>query len=203
MSTYQEVRNRITSEINHSEVTAGAVSLAVMSAINHYGDEPLWAKEAQETAPTTPNQEYYELPSDCAAVLAVQIRRDSRWVDLKVRTMEWMNEANDTGSYVGDPTDYTVFNKQLRLSPIPDSTTTLLLTARVVLPDLSDGASSVFTVEGEELVRYRAKWDIYMNLIENSQRAMEFKAAELEAKRKLDKRSGRYYGEGRIRPTPM
>lgn len=203
MATYQEVRNRIVSEINHSEVTAGAVSLAVMSAINHYGDEPLWAKEAQATAPTAPNQEYYELPSDCAMVLAVQIKRDSRWESLNPRTMEWMNEANDTTSYVGDPTDYTIFNKQLRLSPIPDTTTTMLVTQRVVLPDLSDGAASVFTLEGEELIRYRSKWDIYLNIIENSQRASEFKMAEMEAKKKLDKRSSRYYGEGRIRPTQM
>lgn len=203
MATYSELRTRISGEINNSEVSDGAISLAVMSAVNFYADEPLWEKEAQATAPTTPAQEYYELPSDCAMVLAVQIKRNSRWVPLNERTMEWMNEANDNTSYNGDPTDYTIFNKQLRLSPIPDETTTLLLTERVILPALSDGAASVFTLEAEELIRARAKWDIYTNIIENTEKAMTFKATEKESFKKIVKRSNRYFGEGRIRPTRM
>ena len=203
MATYLELRTRITGEINNDEVTAGAISLAVMSAVNHYGDEPLWEKEAQATAATTPDQEYYELPSDCAMVLAIQIKRDTRWIDLNPRTMEWMNEANDNSSYNGDPTDYSIFNKQIRLSPIPDSTMSLLLTERVILSTLTDGATSVFTLEAEELIRARAKWDIYLHVIENTEKAMVMKSVETEAIKMIRKRSNRYYGEGRIRPTRM
>lgn len=109
------------------------------------------------------------------------INSTQRWV-LKPREWEWFeNYAYDT-SFVGDPEYYAYYGRQIRLGPIPNAVRTIRISGVWRLTALSaDADSNVWTTEAEELIRSRAKWDLWRNVLKEEQQAQISKNSENEA----------------------
>lgn len=165
--TFGAIKTRIADEINRSDLTS-QISLAVISAVEHYERERWWFEETIDaTVSTVAAQDYVSnaIISTMARIDKVQITVGSaQYTVFPISYDEWASQATSTTS--GQPTEYTYYKDRLYLYPTPGDTYTLDISGVQRLTTLS-GASDTngFTNYAEELIRQRAKADIRCNVI--------------------------------------
>jgi len=194
MTTYLVMQNRIANEVRNISTAASSdiqseIQSAIKSAIAHYERERFYFSELRsETFNTVDGQEFYG-SADNANIpniahidsLTMTINSTQRWV-LKEREWDWIERYNFDTSFEGDPEYYAYYGRQIRLGPIPNTARTIRISGIWRLTALSaDGDSNVWTTEAEELIRSRAKWDIWRNVLKEEQQAQIAKATEGEA----------------------
>lgn len=194
MTTYLVMQNRISDEVRNVSTAASSdiqsqIKLAILSAVAHYERERFYFSELRsETFSTVANQEFYG-SSDNANIpnlahidsLTMTINTTQRW-PLIEREWDWFEQYNFDTSFVGDPEYYAYYGRQIRLGPIPNAVRTIRISGIWRLTALSaDADSNVWTTEAEELIRSRAKWDIWRNVLKEEQQAQIAKASESEA----------------------
>jgi hypothetical protein len=119
--------------------------------------------EAIGTFSTVASQEWYS--STDAAWIASAIGIDSLRVTissrpyvLTKRTMAELEAISDGGATTGDPTDWCYYREQIRLYPTPQSVLTMTGAYLEQFTTLTQGPdTNAWMVEGEELIRTRAK----------------------------------------------
>lgn len=175
MTTYVILRNRIAREC--STVTTAAatpysaeIASAVLSAIAHYAREPFYFNTKTNTFNTVANQEYYS-SSDLADIATlVQIHTltyTTNSIKIPLRSMDF-EKINDwqTGAVIAPPAYFAYYKQNIRLYPIPDAVYTMTMAYVYKLTALSvDGDSNAWTTDAEELIRCRAKADLYGHLL--------------------------------------
>lgn len=208
MTTLGIMNDRIVEEIKDTEATAAFITTAIKSAIAHYENERFWFMEGNNTLSTSTSQEYYAL-ADYAWIpyviefddVIATINSTTRNT-LRRQTDNYLDGIATNPGEVGQPRYYSYYAKQLRFWPIPDATYAVRvkgLFQAVTLSTTTDG--NAWMVEGERLIRSRAKWDVYTNLLKDEQSAGEAKAEEMDAYQALDRSDTRRVVSGRI--TPM
>lgn len=202
MSTYATMQTRIADELARSDLTS-QIKLAILSAVSHYEGNRFWFNEGQATASTTDGTEYYAVPSDFQSVDSLRITVNGTTYTLEVRPWAWMDEVQSNALYKGQPVYYAIYAEQLRLYPIPDATYTLKLSYLKSFTTLSaDGDTNAWMVEGERLIRMRAKWDLFSNVIRTApEEETKCKAAEMDELDKLESRTVDRTAVGRIIPS--
>lgn len=203
MSTFLTMQTRIANEIVRSNMNA-RIQEAIQSAISFYENDRFYFNEFRPTNPTTPQfstvsgQAYYTSSdwSDIPYLLeidsaVVNIASGQRY-DLTVTTQEAIDAlAVGTTSDEGQPVSYAYYARALRIYPTPDGVYGMYFSGVKKLAALSaDADTNAWMVEGEELIRCRAKWSLYTHNIGNLERAGAMKAAEMDALRALQNASG-------------
>ena len=121
-------------ELNRTDFTVNEVSSVLNGVIAQANQEPFWFNQVALTPSTVASQEYYT-SSDLAAIAelhsieSVVITVSSSRYPLRKRTQIELDELAVTASHTGRPTDYSYYNKQLRLFPVPDAVYTLTIRA--------------------------------------------------------------------------
>lgn len=202
MSTFATMRGRIADEIRRTDLNT-QIDRAIKSAIQLYEDEEFYFVEDRAYTPSVANQEYYSLPTDFGTALYMtESFNDDNRVMQRV-TMEEMLELNAAGEEYGDPLVYVIFDTQFRVHPIPQHANyvfTLYYHKKHDVEDMSDGTANDWFVVAEQLVRAQAKYDLYMNVIRDTEQAQKQQLLVGQHMNMLRKKNHRRKASGTIRP---
>lgn len=192
MSDLGTMENRVSDELNRTDMTAYART-AIQTAIKHYEGTRFWFNEGRSTASTVADQEWYDMPSDFREIDSLKITiNDNDYVLNERHYSEIENWAITPSAYTGYPTDYCIYNDQLRLYPAPNDVYTLSISYWKDLTDIATATdSNAWMVEAEELIRSRVEADLCFRVIRDFERAQGFKTLETEALNRLLAETGR------------
>lgn len=211
MSDFGTMIDRIEDELIRSDLTT-QVKKAVQSAIRHYSRERFYFNEGQWTASTVASQKMYAVPTGLIEADMMKITVNGFEYELLKRDWNYLENVDTSPTYTGQPTDWAYFADQFRLYPVPDAVYTLTLSGVKTLDALSaDADTNAWMVEGEELIRARAKADVRVNVIQDAAAIQEligfansgegfYCAMEKSAFSSLKGRSNVRLAVGRIRP---
>jgi|SRR3569623_198142 len=195
------MQSRIADDLNRTDLTT-QIKKAINRAIDFYEGERFAFNEAIATASTVASQEYYAEPTDCMEIDSLTITVSGRTYQLTRRDVHWFQDVYFSGTHTGLPTDFTTYDEQIRLYPIPNDVYTLKIYYQKSYSDLSaDADTNDFITKAEDLIEARAKWWIYSRILKNQQMAAVEKAAEREALDNLRGDAAKRLSTGRIRPT--
>lgn len=209
MTTRSQVEAQIADDLARSDLTS-QISDAVNTAIRAYRFERLGFNEAYRvTATLSISADYLALSS-----VSVRFRKIDRLrlvrsagddLDLYHRDYDWIMSRQDV-RVLCQPAEYAVYNNTIHFDSVADQTYTLYLDG---LKDLSNAASATYSAadtaawfnDGRELIRHRAKREIYAHVLKDMELAAAAGAAEKDALRILKAEAGEERSTGHIRPT--
>lgn len=204
MSTYGTLLSDVLDDLDRDDITAQAQT-AINAAIDHYEHEPWWFTEVRATTSTTDGDEYVELPDNFEDLYSLTININNNTYPLLQRTFYEMDEQFIASNlYKGRPTDFSIFDEQIRLYPIPDDAYTLTLAYSKSLGDLSTATdSNEWTTTCKDLVRFHAAADLATNKLQDQARGDRFKMQEMSEYNKLRGHHTRRTASGRARKRVM
>ena len=204
MSTLNELRNGIISDMareNEEGITA-AVDNAISLSIRHYETQPWWFLETQANFVTVNGTEYYDLPSDFGTTeVSIVININNNTYPLIKRHYTYLEDVYTAGTiFSGYPSDYAVFQQQIRLYPVPNGayTATLSYVQKLGIP-ASDGASNAWTEDCEPMIRARAEWQLYSLRYHDLEAATVTKQVETDSLTALRRQHGQRVSTGATR----
>jgi hypothetical protein len=192
MSDFGTMVTRIENEIHRTNIRS-QVRSAIKSAIAHYEqDKPFYWNDERSEATTVVSQRYMPLPTDFVDFLGtypLQITVNQSTYPLNRRSWDYL-QLIDLDNVVGEgiPFDWAYGDQQIRLYPVPQAAYELRLFYKKRLAELSnDSDTNEWTqpAGGERLIRARAKWDLYANVIHQPEKGQIQKAAEIDAYNKV------------------
>jgi len=199
MSTRTDLQNRIEQDLHRTDLSAH-VSTAIDSAIRHYERKPFWFLEGRATLTTSASQTWYGVPSDLKGFDNMLVTISGSKDPLTRRHYVDIDEQ-DEGIATGTPAEWTYYQDQIRIYPIPNGQYALTLSYKKSLPTATGSASTSWTNEGFDLLRYRSEWDIYSSYLRLPEMAASAKQSEMEAFQSIAEESGNKVSTGKIRKT--
>ena len=207
MTDFGTMTNRVLRDLTRTkpnDLTAHAQD-EIKTSIAHYEKRRFWFVEGRATASTTSGTEYYALPTDFLDEDIISIQVNNWTYPLIKRTWgtieDWFVQSN---TFLGYPTDFALYQEQIRLYPIPNGTYTLTISYYKQLDSLSaDGDTNAWMVEGEELIRTHTEERIYRLKIKDRVQADEAKTARNEVLAEMMKLTNARLLTGRTRRRRM
>lgn len=201
-NTFGDMQARILFEIGNPSGYAEAIKLAIKSAIKHYQDKAYWFLEARSFTTTIAGQGDYALPTDFQEAEKARVLVGNTNYPITARTYQFLEDRRITNTMTGIPCDLATYGATLLLYPVPSSAWPLTLSYIRIFPELSaDGDTNAWLYEGEELIRARAKWDLYVNVMTDMEGATTASAAMTDAESNLDGQHASRVSSGRTTPT--
>jgi hypothetical protein len=190
MPSLGTMKARIADELARDDLTS-QIAAAIVSAVAHYERRPWWFMETEGTFNTAPGTDAYT--TSTATFLSTLVDEDSLTMTVngskeplrKIAFAEMQDYRIDTVPS-GPPTHYAMYRQRLYVHPVPDRTysATVFFTGNIGVP-AADGDSNSWTNEGEELIRLRAKADLFENVIRDYAEADRMRGREIEVLRSL------------------
>lgn len=185
MSDYGTLINRVLRDLNRTgqgDMTATAQD-EIISAIDHYQRETWHFTEKRATLDTVDGQEFYGLPTDFERMDSLVIDVNNYSYRLNERTYDTLEDwfvRSDT--YTGYPTDFAVYDEQIRLYPVPNGAYQMTLSYIQDLTQLSTSTdSNAWTTTAEELIRRRACKNIAAGVLHDLDKAQTYDGLERSA----------------------
>ena len=171
--TYGDLQTRIADELSRTDLTS-QIQLAIQSAIKFYERDRFYFNESNGiTFNTVAGQEEYT-STDNSDIPNLQNIDDVRITissgnvyTLKHKTWDYLEDTSMSSNQDrGLPTSFAYYSRKMRLYPIPDNIYAIRITAVKALPVLSATTdANDWMTEGEDLIRSRAKWELYTHVI--------------------------------------
>ena len=202
MSTFAVMQARIADELARADLT-NQIKLAVNSAIAFYDDEPFWFLEEEDTFNTADGTVSYALPTDFREFVLVTATVSGGRFPIYQMPWDVFRSWNTTPTTSkGSPTDYAIYEDLFWPFPAPDGVYVITRSYRKTFAALSaDADTNAWMTHGEELIRQRAKWDLYLNVIKDLNQATAMDAATQRAFTALCGKNIRRLGIGKLRAT--
>jgi hypothetical protein len=186
MTTYGKIQDRIAGELGRSDLTT-AIQDAIQTAIKYYERRRFYFNETQGSFSASSSQEYYG--SADAAFIPKLVLIDSLTITangtsypLYARDWAYIDRLQTNSGYTGDPVDYAYYNNKLRFYPVPYTGRTFNISYVQRLATLSATAdTNAWVDDAEELIRSRAKRELYTHKIQSTEKAAVMRAAEDDA----------------------
>lgn len=210
MSTLAIMKARIADELARSDLTS-QIAYAISDAIAAYEDERFFFNESRGTTfSTVAAQEFYG-ESDAAAIGAIQkfdyvfAYQGTQAYKLNYCGPEELEHLSDTASTTGFPWDYTYYNQQIRLYPIPDAVYTVRVGAsiKVAAPASDAETGNAWMTHAERLIRARAKFELASHVLYDDDLANAMGVVIEEAAGQLRGRTMRLTMPANARVRPM
>lgn len=196
--TYGDMQTRIATEIVRDNVNT-EIKSAIQSAIKHYEIERFWFNETTATSSTAVNQDRYPVPLDLIELDTLKVMVNGEYWPLERRDWPYVNDGYNTN---GPPTDFAIYRDELYLYPTPDAVYTLTMAYVKSLSTLTaDSDTNEWMTKAEILIRSRAKYDLFTDLIRDYESAAVMQVKEEKEFRKLQGLTNRKVSSGKIRPT--
>ena len=181
MSDFATMKLRILDDLDRNDITSQAGS-AIKTAIAFYEHTRFWFLEQRSTSSTTAGQEFYGLPADFQDDDSLVLEVSNYTYPLTKRhystTEDWFVKSS---TFTGQPTDYAIYDEQIRLYPVPNEAYTMTLSYQKTASALSaDGDTNEWMVEGEELIRSRAEFNLFARMLRDYDAAQAVKITEQE-----------------------
>jgi hypothetical protein len=208
MTTRSDIEAEIADDLARTDLTS-QITAAVNTAIRSYRFERLGFNEAYKvTATLSTSADVMTLAS-----ISVRFRKLDRlrivraagdYLDLYHRDYDWIMSRQDV-RVVCQPAEYAVYNNAIHFDSMADQDYTILLDGIKELGNpsasYSAGDTSAWFNDGRELIRHRAKRELYANVLKDMELAAAAGAAEKEAHRIIKAELGEQISTGFIRPT--
>jgi hypothetical protein len=208
MTSRSDIEAQIADDLARSDL-ASQITAAVNTAIRSYRFERLGFNEAYKvTATLSTSADTMTLAS-----LSVRFRKLDRvrivraagdYLDLYHRDYDWIMSRQDV-RVVCQPVEYAVYNNAIHFDSMADQNYALLMDGLKELGNASAsysaGDTSAWFNDARELIRHRAKREVYANVLKDMELAAAAGAAEKEALRILKAELGEQISTGFIRPT--
>lgn len=208
LSTYAEVRTRITNELNETDV-ATDVANAVQSVIREHETTRFRFNEARDfTLTTVVGQAIYTI-TDASWIPTVVRLDDKAYVTVNSQFRQMRRDEffdlelkSDNSAAQGQPWKFAYFASTLRLYPIPDAAYPVRFFGVKRLSTLSaDSDTNAWTVEGELLTIYAAKRWLLQHVIQDDGYATAMAAAEQAERNRLITEKALQTARGRLTAT--
>ena len=201
---FSDIQAAIADELARSDLMA-EIRREINNAIAFYGNKSFWFNEASMAQITTvQGQRYYPLPANFASVLDVLSTLGNYTYRLEARTEQYLDQI-DWGNnfWSGYPTDYSLWNGQIRLFPPPQGGLPVTVKGTVILaptPLTNDTDNNAWLSSAEELIRTRAARQIYGRYIRDPEQYALYTQLEKEALSNLHEKNVGQTGLNSIRP---
>lgn len=210
MPTYGDMQARIASELHRTDLTA-AIRSAIISAVEAYAPNRFHFNEKRWAITTIPGEKYYgpdtappgTLPTNIMEIDSIAVTANARIYTLDRRSYEEI-DAIDAGTtpLAGYPRIWAWYGDQIRLYPTPNQAYVITISGQYKYPELTDDSDSTpWTNEAEELIRCRAKRDLYVHQIMDESSAMQMDGLAQRAYRDLKSQSNKLIATGRVTST--
>ena len=215
MTDYITMINRISSEVGGvtpasttTSPTLAEIKAAILSAIDHYTRMPFYFLQSRAlTFNTVAAQEYYT-SADLAAIPniahidALSITVSGIVSQLDRRSFDYIEAINSTTATRGRPTDYCYYAKQIRLAPYPDAVYSIRIAGDIRLAALSaDADTNAWMTDAEPLIRFRASYDLWANVLADEARASVAERNEMKSYSALLSEGTQRGTSGKIKAT--
>jgi hypothetical protein len=219
--TFGTMIDRIEDEILRTDLNSNVQS-AIKSAIKHYESHRFWFTEGNNSGAVTTgssNTATYTLSSEWINIDVITTTVSGNEYPLIPRTAEWFKlTSTNLATVVGTPTDYAFHANSFWLYPSPNSAYPLTIYGHRKITELDSSGNLTLTdttvtndwfTQAEELIRNRAKWYLYADVLENPERGAFYggedqygttRGREGEALMALDRRTNYKISTGTIQP---
>lgn len=203
-----QMKARILDEIDRADLVS-QTAYAITDAITFYQPERFIFNESRDiTFNTVAAQEFYgkadnaAIPTMWSFDYLVLYLGGIPW-PIKRRTPEYVEFANNNGLVTGQPYNYAWYNKQIRLGPVPDNAYIIRVAGRITYaaPASDAEANNPWMIDAEKLIRCRAKYELALNIIKDTEMAQVMAAQVQEAYDQLKGITNRQTGTGVVTPT--
>lgn len=202
MTTQAVMNTRIADEIKRTNL-GSQIDLAIASAVDHYQQKlPFFFRD--ESAPLTFEKDvrYYDLPSDFGWPKGPEpmliTANDSTYPLLWVTWGDInRDDLESSGGETGIPAEWAYFEQMFRVYPVPMQDG---YTGRFYYFKDNGIADTNWYAAAERVIRFRAKCDLYKNVIHQYDKAGVQRQQELEAASTLIGFTNKRRNTGRIRP---
>lgn len=210
MTTLATMKARIADELARSDLTS-QIAYAISDAIVAYEDERFHFNETRATTfSTVDGQEFYD-SNDAAAIgniqkidyVKVYVGNDPH--DLAYERPGEMESLSVNGTQEGTPWAYTWYGNQIRLYPVPDQAYTVRVGAsvKVAAPATDGEANNPWMTHAERLIRSRAKLELALHVLKDTDMATTMTAAVEEAFDQLKERTNQLTQAAKARVRAM
>jgi hypothetical protein len=183
-STFSDLILQVADEIDDTTGEyAGQIQNACYAAIRYCEREVYYFNETRDvTFTTVDGQEWYgaadnsNIPTLVRIVDAYCERSDGERTRMRRVTPEEIELTADNSASSGEPYSYTYFGQRVRIYPIPDATvyTIRLQLGPYRLATITDASdSNAWTTEAFDMVKARAKYIIYKDILKEADLAAE------------------------------
>lgn len=209
MTTRTDIEAQIADDLARSDLGT-QITNGVNAAIRAYRFERLGFNEAYRVTATASISANYLALSDISVrfrkIDRVRLLRDSGdYLDLYRRDYDWIMSRQDDRT-LSMPVEYAVYNNTIHFDTISNDTYTLAIDGIKELgtgttASFSAGDASAWFNEARELVRHRAKREVYAHVLKDMELASAAAAAEKEVYDMLKAELDQVASTGFIRPT--
>lgn len=183
MTTRLTMRERIGREIRRPGLTT-QINEAIASAVAVAQSDRLFFTESRGiTFNTVASQEFYSSADNANIGLIlkfdyVKINIAGSLFELRTITPERIEALSDSGSQTGQPTNYCYYGEQIRLYPVPAEVFTVRIGAqiKVAAPASDEETGNRWMIDGELLIRSRAKMELGIHVLRDQQLAADMAA---------------------------
>ena len=208
-ATRSDIEAQIADDLARSDLTS-QITAAVNTAIRAYRFERLGFNEAYKVTATA------SISADVLALsdISVRFRKIDRirivrtsgdYLDLYHRDYDWIMSRQDV-RVTCEPSEYAIYNNAIHFDSLADQTYTLYIDG---IKELGSAASASYSAgdgsawfnDARELIRHRAKREVYANVLKDMEMAAAAGAAEKEALNIIKSELNSAVSTGFIRPT--
>lgn len=202
------MKAKIADELARPDLT-DQIADKINEAISSYQNERFFFSESRDiTFSTVAGQEFYGVADNPN----IPILQAFDYVILYIGSIPWpiarrtdveIEVLNQNGLMRGQPWNWSYYNQQLRLGPVPDTVYPMRIAAhRFVAPPLNDGdvGNPWMIGTAEIMIRSRAKYEIFLHKIRNMEMAEAMAAAVTEAYSSLKGQTNRLTGRAIMAP---
>lgn len=206
MATLGDMRTRIADELQiDATVYSTEIDRAVFSAIEFYNEDDFWFLESMPTnilLTSTTNYDLGTVLPGRSQIVDVILQITPTREPLFYRSPTELLEMAYDDNFTGEPLYYTVHADNLIVRPKPNRTFTAETWYSLRRSMTASAcATSVWMVEGEELIRMHAEADVLENRIKDYEEAARKRVREEQIRLKLEEKTVKRRGSRRIKPS--
>lgn len=205
MATLGDMRTRIADELQ-IDVTTYAVEIdrAIFSSIKKYDDRDFWFLEAAPATVLFTATSVYSLTTlipDRSEIKAIRLELSPGLGTMYMKTQEEIIDLEFDEDFTGQPSYWAIHHDSLMIRPTPQRTFTAQVwhSLRASMT-ASASASSVWTNEGEELIRLCSEVDIMEMRIKDFEGAGRLRMRMVEVMDALDAKTVTRTSKRRTKP---
>lgn len=136
MATYQELQDRINTDYLNRGNFIEQTKAGIKAGIRHYENRRWAFNETSVALATSAGVSFVEFPSNFISLDKLQLTDNGIDYKLIRRDLDWILDANSQRTE-NVPTDYTIYQNRINLSPIPDDAYALPIYYIKRLPELT------------------------------------------------------------------
>lgn len=201
---------QIADDLERSDLST-QIQTAVDDAIDAYKNERFWFNESYRASVTLSSSVAYillsALPNRYIEFDRIRLQQASvsAAFDMVPRDRDWILSRQDAMT-PSMPVEYAVYGNAIQFDSQADQNYTLIIDGLI---ELGNTASSSYSAsssvswfsDARNLIRARAKWDLYVNILKDADMATAMAVAEKRAYDELKAKTNQRESTGIIRPT--